>query len=105
MGRTLATSFDLFASSIRNGKSKGLEDALFSIFSGKGGKDITTNLAAATAGEFLNYGIQELFYKERTSVNSRESDRSRQALSDFRTSRGQQAAELTRMVQRGQRNL
>ncbi len=45
------------------------------------------------------------FQRQRTRVTSTESDRSREAVTSWNLSRGQQAAELAQMVQRGMRNL
>ncbi len=73
--------------------------------SGQNGQQLATNIGAMAAGEIVNYGINEIFHKERTRVRTEETERSRQQHESLRLSEGQQATALLRAIQKGQRNL
>ena len=75
------------------------------MFSGQSGQQLASNIGTMAAGEIINYGIDEIFYKERTRVRMQETERSRRERENLRLSEGQQAAALLRAIQKGQRNL
>ncbi len=105
LGRVLTSSLETFTSEIRKSKSRSLEEAFSNVFSGQSGQQFATSIGSMAAGEIINYGINEIFHKERTRVMTQETERSRQQRESLRLSEGQQAAALLRAIQKGQRNL
>lgn len=63
------------------------------------------HVAQTVTGNMMRAGFDELINRERTSVSSRESERSAQARNGLRLSRSQQAAALMMELQKAQRNM
>lgn len=88
-----------------------LDDSLASIAVALAGDgDATFTLPSSrrvtnSINKLIENGIEELFEKRETTVNSRESDRSREAELRFKESTGQQQARAAQEVNRGNRNL
>ncbi len=105
VGRVLSQSVERFGEALRKGRINDLEDAFSNVFRGKNGEiGLAADIGNQVIGGLLQAGVGELLNKTRTSTFTRESDRSINANNDFRQSRGQQATELIRLLEKGRRN-
>ncbi len=105
VGRVLAQSTQRFGEALRKGRINDLEDAFTAVLRGKPGEvGIMYDIGNHVIGGLLEAALKEVFNKTRTSTFARESDRSVNVNNNFRQSRGQQAVELIRLLEKGKRN-
>lgn len=98
--------FSGFSKLARQARTQDLETAIANVMYGKGdGIGIASDISNQVIGGLLRSGLGELFGGKHVSVSTRESARSRQVQHAFQFSRGQQAAELLRQLQKAKRDL
>jgi hypothetical protein len=110
------------AQALLKSRQKSIEDAIFNVFTGNRGSasslsegfSISSLLPGAGGsqisipgilGGFIEQAVGAAFGRSRTRTSVAESDRSREAGSNWNLSQGQQQAMLAQWMQRGMRNL